>query len=80
MGLCQCGNLIGLNGNSHSIRNGRFAAFAAGALVDRDDLDACLDQFGHVSGIGAIVATSVDAAGPVDIDTVTGAQEARDAT
>ena len=36
MRLCQCGNLIGLNGNSHSIRNGRFAAFAAGALVDRD--------------------------------------------
>ena len=33
-----------------------------------------------VSGIGAVIAAPVDAAGPVDIDTVTGAQEARDAT
>ena len=72
--------MVGLNCNSHGVGDRGFAAFSAGALVNGDNLDACLDQLGDVTRVATVVAAPVDPARPIHIDAVTRAQEARHAT
>ena len=61
--------------NGDSLRNRRLAAFAARTLVNRDQLDARLDQLGDITRSILTGPAQVNAAGPIDVNAVTGTQE-----